>query len=171
MGYTFAHPWKPRLSLFYGYASGDRDPDDNQNNRFERFFGFARPWSADDYIVFENLSTPKIRLELQPAKDLRIDTGFSRYWLASSTDRLNNLGNVPGPGTYNRDRTGQSGDSAGYEFDVRIRYRLAARLDTQLGYAHFSNGRFVRERQEAGLGRSDNDSDFLYLELSARLFQ
>ncbi len=49
LGYKFSDlKSKPRVSLFYGYVSGDKDPNDLENNRFERFFGFARPWSSDD---------------------------------------------------------------------------------------------------------------------------
>jgi hypothetical protein len=80
IGYTLTHPWKPRVSLFYGHATGDRDPNDNTDNRFERFFGFGRPWSANDYIVYENIRAPKLRIELTPKKNLRVDFGYS--WTA-----------------------------------------------------------------------------------------
>ncbi len=173
-GYTFKHEWKPRISAFYGYATGDRNPNDNVNNRFERFFGFARPWSADDYIVFENVKAPKIKLELQPAKDLRIDGGYSWYWLASSTDRFNNLldGNTsarPNPG-FNRDATGRSGDFIGHNFDIRARYKLTERIDTTIGYSHFVSGNFTRNRQVAALGRSPGSSDFFYAEVVISAF-
>src|SRR5690606_736762 len=37
VGYTWReHPWRPRLSLFQGYASGDRQPGDDESNRFDR---------------------------------------------------------------------------------------------------------------------------------------
>jgi hypothetical protein len=173
-GYTFKHSWKPRISAFYGYATGDRDPNDNVNNRFERFFGFARPWSADDYIVFENVKAPKIKLELQPVKDLRIDGGYSWYWLASSTDRFNNLldGNTsarPNPG-FNRDITGRSGDFIGHNFDIRARYKLTERIDTTVGYSHFVSGNFTRNRQVAALGRSPGSSNFFYVEVMLSAF-
>jgi hypothetical protein len=173
-GYTFKHDWKPRISAFYGYATGDRNPNDNVNNRFERFFGFARPWSADDYVVFENIKAPKLKLEFQPVKDLRIDGGYSWYWLASSTDRFNNLldGNTSArrnPG-FNRDVTGQSGDFIGHNFDVRARYKLTERIDTTIGYSHFVGGNFTRNRQIAALGRSPRGSDFLYVEVVISAF-
>ncbi|PTR15707.1 alginate export protein [Nitrosospira sp. Nsp2] len=173
-GYTFKHDWKPRLSAFYGYATGDRNPNDNVNNRFERFFGFARPWSADDYIVFENIKAPKIKLEFQPVKDLRIDGGYGWYWLASSTDRFNNLldGNTSArrnPG-FNRDVTGRSGDFIGHNFDIRARYKLTERIDTTIGYSHFVSGNFTRHRQVAALGRSPRGSDFLYVEVVISAF-
>ncbi|MDE2366400.1 MAG: alginate export family protein [Betaproteobacteria bacterium] len=173
-GYTFQHSWKPRLSAFYGYASGDRNPKDNVDNRFERFFGFARPWSADDYIVFENIKVPKIKLEFQPAKDLRIDGGYSWYWLASRTDRFSNLldGNnsaIPNPG-FNRDPTGRSGDFIGQNFDIRARYKLTPNIDTTVGYSHFISGEFTRNRQIAALGRSPSGSDFFYVEVVLSAF-
>lgn len=173
-GYTFQHNWKPRLSAFYGYASGDRHPNDTVDNRFERFFGFARPWSADDYIVFENVKVPKIKLEFQPAKDLRIDGGYSWYWLASSTDRFNNLldGNnsaIKNPG-FNRDSTGRSGDFIGHNFDIRARYKLTANIDTTVGYSHFTSGDFTRNRQIAALGKSPGSSDFFYVEVVISAF-
>jgi hypothetical protein len=173
-GYTFQHSWKPRLSAFYGYATGDRNPNDNVDNRFERFFGFARPWSADDYIVFENVKVPKVKLEFQPAKDLRIDGGYSWFWLASSTDRFNNLldGNnsaIKNPG-FNRDPSGQSGDFIGHNFDIRARYKLTANIDTTVGYSHFTSGDFTRNRQMAALGKSPGSSDFFYVEVVISAF-
>lgn len=175
VGYTLDHSWKPRISGFYGYASGDRNPNDNANNRFERFFGFARPWSADDYIVFENIKAPKIKLEFQPAKDLRIDGGYSWFWLASSTDRFHNLldGNnsaIRNPG-FNRDPTGQSGDFIGHNFDIRARYKLTGYIDTTVGYSHFTSGEFTRNRQVAALGSSPGSSDFFYVEVVISAFK
>lgn len=158
VGYTFAsNPWKPRVSLFYGYASGDRNPNDRQDNRFERFFGFGRPWSANDYIVFENISTPKVRVEFKPRHNLRVDFGYSYYWLASASDRFSAASNA-------RDRTGASGSFLGQEFDIRGRYTLSPKTEITIGYAYFASGGFV-ERQV-----HRPSSNFAYFELSHRFF-
>lgn len=174
-GYTFDVPWKPRISAFYGYASGDKNPNDNKNNRFERFFGFARPWSADDYLVFENVSAPKIRLEFKPHKKVTVDTGFGLYWLASDKDRFNNLFSVSDPNDFNRDRTGNSGDYLGNSFDIRVRYQPIAHVSTNIGYSHFTTGDFVRNRMEASNGGIPgafaDDTDFFYLELTLNAFK
>ena len=157
IGYTLTHSWKPRVSLFYGQATGDRDPNDNTDNRFERFFGFSRPWSANDYIVYENIRTPKLRIELTPMKNLRIDFGYSWYWLDSATDRLASENNA-------RDRTGSSGTSVGHEFDIRARWQITKKLETTLGYARFLPGGFVESQIRSG------DTDFAYLEVSVNAF-
>lgn len=157
LGYTFDVRTKPRLSGFIGYASGDRDTNDGTNERFERLFGFARPWSADDYFRWENLIAPKLRLDFQPHDKLRVDLGYGAYWLASDTDSWAVAGR--------RDPTGRSGDFIGHELDVRLRLSLDSRVDLTLGYAHFISGAFTRNT-----GRGD-DTDFFYVETSTRLLK
>jgi hypothetical protein len=157
IGYRFDHPWKPRFSAFYGYASGDQDPNDKTDNRFERFYGFGRPWSANDYIVFENISTPKLRLELMPSDKLRVDLGYSWYYLASSTDQFNGANKA-------RDVTGRSGSEIGHEFDIRARWQITKKLEAILGYAHFTAGNFTRNAVRP------DDTDFAYLELNLTVF-
>ncbi len=162
-GYTFQQlAWKPRVSAFYGFVSGDRNPNDNVNNRFERFFGFARPWSADDNLIMENIKAPKIKIEFQPHRDLQIDGGYNWFWLASKTDRFNNL--LGGSG--NRDRTGASGDFLGHSADIRARYKLTPHINTTVGYSHWFNGGFVKERQLAALGETTAGTNFFYVEVA-----
>jgi hypothetical protein len=156
IGYRIDHPWKPRISAFWGYASGDRDPADGSDNRFERFYGFGRPWSANDYIVFENIIAPKLRVELTPTDRLRVDFGYSWYDLASETDRFS--------GANARDLTGRSGAAIGHEFDIRARWQITKNWESILGYAHFRPGSFTEKAI-----RSD-DTDFAYLELNLLLF-
>lgn len=180
VGKTFEHAWKPRVGLFYGYASGDKDPNDNVDNRFDRFFGFARPWSADHYVIYENLKAPKIRFEINPTQKLGFELGYGAYWLASKTDRMfdildGNISNtVKDPG-FNRDRTGRSGDFGGHAFEGRIRYQPTPRISTILGYTHFTSGDFVKNRINANscdvlhkhpcVDQRSGDTDFLYFEV------
>ena len=174
VGYTFKNSWKTRLSAFYGVATGDKDQADGKNQRFERLFGFARPWSNDDYMQMENIRTPKVRAEFDipqvytsaiGLKSVKVDTGFSKYYLDSDTDRWNAGGNL-------RDATGQSGDHIGDEIDLRVRFPLGEKVAINLGYAHFWAGEFTRKtsRRVAGEAGRDNNSDFFYFEVSASTF-
>ena len=164
LGYSFRHAWKPRLSAFYGYASGDRDPTDRSNQRFERFYGFGRPWSASDYIVWENVRTPKLRLEIQPGDRVRLDMGHGFYWLASARDRATNFRSTGGSlETAAQDGSGGSGDFLGQEFDVRSRHQLNSHTELTVGYSHFFTGEF-----SSAVGK--RDSDFLYFELVLNAF-
>ncbi|WP_420538351.1 alginate export family protein [Methylotuvimicrobium alcaliphilum] len=164
VGYTFLeHPWKPRISAFYGHVTGDKDPNDYKNNRFERFFGFARPWSSDDYMIPENVIAPKVKIEFEPIKGLKFDGGYSAFWLESNTDRFNNL--LDGS-SFNRDPTGNSGDFLGHGLDFRARYNITPYIAANVGYTHFTNGEFTKNRQVAANGTKSNQSDFIYVELS-----
>lgn len=167
IGYSWKHPWKPRVSAFYGVASGDKNPTDGSNERFERLFGFARPWSNDDYIQMENIRTPKLRIEFDPKlsflNDVRVDTGFSWYYLDSATDRWNAGANL-------RDRTGNSGRELGKEFDLRVRFPLGQYAALNLGYAYFWAGDFVRDSVQIPANNNDptrrDTSEFFYTELT-----
>lgn len=167
LGYTFKHAWKPRISAFYGFASGDKNSDDTSNHRFERLFGFARPWSNNDYIQMENISTSKIRVEFESPQSLleslKVDAGYSWYRLDSATDRWNAGGNL-------RDATGRSGKNVGEELDVRVRFPLNKYVGANIGYAYFRAGDFTKvTSQRVDPGRRDH-SDFLYVEISASAF-
>jgi hypothetical protein len=167
IGYSFKKLWKMKIGLFYGFISGDQNPNDQVNNRFERFYGFARPWSADDYIIPENVSTPKIRLEFQPAEKLKFDIGYSLYWLASKTDRFANLLG----GANNRDPFGLSGSFLGHGPDFRIQIFQIPAMETIVGYSYFQNGEFVLNRQQSEFGFDRSHSNFLYFEFSFNLVE
>jgi hypothetical protein len=171
VGYTFnKHSWKPRFSGSYGVASGDKvsgttatDTSDNQG--FDRLFGFARPWSNNDYIQMNNIRAAKIRAEFDPKvpflDNVKVDTGFSWYRLDSATDRWaagNNL----------QDVTGNAGRDLGKEFDLRVRFPLSQYAALNLGYAHFWAGDFVKttSRLVAGQANRSDTSNFFYTELT-----
>ncbi len=145
LGYTFAQPWKPRLSAVWNFGSGDDNPDDQHSGRFDRLFGFARPFSQNDYFQFENIEATKLHFELTPSKTLQWDAGFSWYSLNSATDRWNNAGL--------RDPTGQSGTYVGHEADTRLVWTPSRYFQTELLYAYFKSGTFA---ENAGRGGTSN---------------
>jgi len=145
LGYTFKQAWKPRLSAAWNFASGDDNPTDQQSGRFDRLFGFARPFSQNDYFQYENVEATKVRFELTPTKELQWDAGFNWYSLNSATDRWNNAGV--------RDTSGQSGSYVGHEFDTRLVWTQSRYFQTELLYAYFKSGTF---NENAGRGGTSN---------------
>jgi len=170
LGYSFGDAWKSRFSVFYGVISGDDANTASTDERFERFFGFARPWSADDYVILENLIAPKVRYEAQPDTNLRFDAGYSWFKLYSATDRFSNLASIPtAQNNINRDATGQSGKNVGSEFDIRFLWQATPQILVTVGYAHFISGEWTKNRLRVA-GRPSNDSDFAYVEVLTKLF-
>ncbi|MDI1308225.1 MAG: alginate export family protein [Methylotenera sp.] len=169
LGYTYKNSWKPRVSAYYGVATGDSTPgntvDRGDSQRFERLFGFARPWSNNDYIQMENIRTPKLHLEFEPKvsflENVKVDTSFSWYRLDDSSDRWQAGNNL-------RDKTGASGNDLGKEVDLRVRFPVNQYASLNIGYAHFWAGDFVKSntRKVAGEANRSDSSDFFYTELT-----
>lgn len=166
IGYSFSHPWKPRLSASYGFASGDKNPTDSKNERFERLFGFARPWSNNDYFQMENIVTPKVRAEFEPQlawlPGLKVDTGYSWYRLDSASDRWNGAGL--------RDNTGQSGKDVGEEIDIRVRFPITKHIAANVGYAKFWASDFTKTTAQRIDPQRREESNFFYTEISVSAF-
>jgi hypothetical protein len=170
IGYTFKHSWKPRLSAFYGLATGDKNATDQKSQRFERLFGFARPWSNTDTFEMSNIRTPKVRVEFEPKvsfiSNLKIDAGYSWYSLESDTDTW-------GPAAL-KDSTGRSGDKVGEELDITARFPINKFIYTSIGYTHFWAGDFTKRASKIASNANDptrrDDSDYLYLEVSVSAF-
>ena len=148
-GYTFKQAWKPRVMANLSHASGDKNPNDKTSQRFERLFGFARPWSHTDYIQMENIHATKLRGELSPTATLKVDFGYSWYQLASATDRWAGAGL--------RDATGKSGKDIGQEFDIRAQFPVNKHLGMVIGYSYFMAGDFaIATSQKVTPGRGEN---------------
>lgn len=155
VGYTFEHSWQPRLSLGGMYASGDPDSRNSLSERFARLYDPGHPYSSIDYLTWQNVIRPELRLELKPTDKLRFDTSYSAYWLAADEDAWVVSGR--------RDTTGRSGDFIGQEIDIRFRYLLDPRVEIEVGYAYFIPGPFVENTGPA------DDSNLLYVSTTLHL--
>jgi hypothetical protein len=149
-------------------------PSEPTDNRFERFYGFQRPWSAQDYIVFENISSPKARLEFRPHKDLRVDLGYSWFWLASGTDPYFRANAAAGTA---RDYTEKYGKHIGNEADIRARYAPTKSTEITVGYSLFNAGSYTNGNLWSAYNSGSKkitpergDSNFVYLEVSQKFF-
>ncbi|AWI91808.1 alginate export family protein [Methylobacterium sp. DM1] len=145
VGYTFDHEWKPRLSLHYDHASGDRN-NDGKFTRFDTLFGARRfeygPTGLYGPVQRANLISPSIRAEITPSKVWDAFIAYRPLWLESATDTF--------AATLIRDRTGRSGTFAGHQIEGRLRYWIIPNemiLDT--GLAYLAKGDFLRNAPNA----------------------
>ncbi|MEO6423053.1 MAG: alginate export family protein [Candidatus Nitrotoga sp.] len=161
-GYTLGHAWKPRVMANLGYASGDKNPNDNTSQRFERLFGFARPWSHSNYIQMENIRAVKVRGELNPTSTLKIDFGYSWYDLASATDRW--------AATNLRDTTGKSGKEIGQEFDIYAQFPVNKYLGMVVGYSYFMAGDFAKATSQKVQPGRDDDTHYVWVDATVVAF-
>ncbi len=160
IGYTFASPWHPRLIIQYDHATGDDNPADTDNERFDTLFGARRfdfgPTGIYGPFARANLSSPGIRLQLKPSGNFSGFIAYRGYWLASDTDAWTT--------SKVRDESGDTGSFIGQQIEVRIRWNLlpnSIRLET--GIAHLFAGEFM---DDAPGNSGQGDATYFYSQVS-----
>jgi len=164
LGYSFDAPWQPQLTLQYDYASGDKDPNDNQNNRFETLYGARRfefgPTSIWGAFARANINSPGVRLKFKPHKTVTGFIAHRAYWLAESKDSW--------IGTGLRDTTGNSGSYIGQQMEMRLRWQVIPKtLQFETGWAHLFKGNFAKNAPDAPTNK--NDADYFYFQTSIHI--
>lgn len=160
VGYTFDHPWQPRIALDYYFSSGDSDPRDGRYEQFERLFGSRRSDLGNTGIhgplTSANIDAPGGRIELRPSDRLDFRIAYKAAFLAEARDawidaRL-------------QDSTGASGRFVGHTLDARARYWIVPRgLLMEVGASTLLKGRFAKEAPNAP---PDDDTLFGYIEFT-----
>jgi hypothetical protein len=155
VGYSFAGPWKPRLSLEFDRASGDKSG--GHYGRFDTLFGMRRaelaPAGLYNSVGRANIATPGVRFEAAPSKRLDWFAVYRAMWLASDEDSFSTTGV--------RDATARSGDFAGHQVEGRIRYWLRpSRLRFEVNALLLAKGHFLRDAPNAPPQRTTRYASF-----------
>jgi hypothetical protein len=149
-GYSFEGSWSPRLSAQLVYASGDSDPLDAEDNRFDRLYGLRRGALGQTGIFgpldFENIIALGVRAEVSRGP-LSAHLLVQDARLASDTDRSRRSGL--------RDSSGASGGSVGQIIDTRLRWWIQRDvLRLEAGAAVLFKGEFATDAP--GAPQDDN---------------
>lgn len=157
IGYTFDMPWSPHLALEYDYASGDSDPNDNQDQRFDTLFGVRRgaygPTGIYGTFARSNINTPGYRIKLAPRSDLSFMAAHRIYWLASNKDAWTTAGL--------RDSSGNTSNYLGHQLEFMLRWNVNSSLNLETGWAHLFKGEFAKNTNNAPDGQ---DVDYFYVQ-------
>jgi hypothetical protein len=159
IGYTLSGKSSPRLELSYDYASGDDDPTDNENNRFDTLYGSRRgdfgPTGIYGAFARSNINSPGLRFEAKPLKKLSGMVGYRAVWLASARDQYTTA--------RLQDPTGHSGDFVGHQLEAQLQYNLLpGNLVLEFGGAYLAHGEFLEDAPNA-----PNEGDTTYVYASA----
>jgi hypothetical protein len=157
LGYTMELPWSPRLVLQYDYASGDSNPNDDKNERFDTLFGARRfdysPTGIYGAIARSNINSPGTRLIVTPRDDVEAFISHRLIWLAESRDTWTASGL--------RDRSGASGDFLGHQIELFTRWNVNSSLNLETGWTHLFKGDFARDAPNAP---DEGDVDYFYVQ-------
>lgn len=161
-GYTLDGAWQPRLSLAYDFASGDRDPTDDELERFDPLFGARRfelgPTSLYGAIARSNVSSPGVRVAVAPHARVEAFAAYRLVWLASARDAWTTAGV--------RDPSGEAGSFVGQQIEARVRWHAVPKnLALELDVAYLRRGRFAREAP----GTRDAPAAYIAAQLTATI--
>ncbi len=138
-GYTFDTKWSPRLFFEYDFASGDGSPNDETNGRFDSLFGpnVADFGPTSIYTAFtrSNLSSPGLRLQIQPNNKINSYLSYRAFWLASATDTWSGSSRL-------RDATGNSGTFLGHQLFLRLKWKVHSNIKMEGGITYRIDGDF-----------------------------
>lgn len=160
-GYTFEIPWSPRLAFEYDYASGDDNPNDGKDQRFDTLFGARRfdfgPTGIYGAFARTNLNTPGLRINVAPREDVKLSLSHRAFWLASAKDSWASTGL--------QDKTGKSGDFIGQQLELTARYDFNSSLNFETGWTHLFKGQFAKHAPSAP---NTQDVDYFYVQTQLR---
>jgi hypothetical protein len=176
-GHTWTQAWgEPRLGLEYNYASGDRDPADDQHGTFDnlyptnhKFYGYM------DFVAWQNIHNLRLTGSLKPLKGLTLTLDYHAFWLADTADAFYQVNGTP-RGRVNGAQTGIAANPVGYganpgydayvgsEVDLVATYVIRRLGNLQVGYGHFFTGSYV-DRSLAGSSGS-TDADYVYAQVT-----
>lgn len=162
VGYTFDMPWTPRFAVEYDYASGDSNPNDNKDQRFDTLYGARRfEFGATGiYGAFarSNVNTPGYRITAAPRSDLQLGLSHRFYWLASARDSWTTA-NL-------QDTSGRTDDFIGQQLELTARWDVNSSLNLEAGWAQLFKGRFAKTAPSAPIDK--NDIDYVYVQSQLR---
>ena len=161
LGYTLPSVLHPRLVLQYDHATGDEDPTDGSNGRFDTLYGARRfeygPTGICSAFARSNVTSPGLRIELTPRRQIRGFIGYRSVWLAQARDAWTTTGVV--------DFEGLSGRHLGHQIEGRFRWQiLPANMRLETGFAHLWLGDFLVNAPNGT--PNPNNPTFLYTQLS-----
>jgi len=145
--------WKPKISLAYDRASGDKDPADTVSETFVPLYQSTHdPYGLLDLLRWQNMRGAEVALALAPLEKLTVAPQLNFFWL----DRLRDAW-YGASGSATRSFAGAAPDRyLGSEYSLRAEYEMNRNVKLEAGYAYFSPGAAVRRS-----GAYDNVS-FIY---------
>jgi hypothetical protein len=132
--------WKPRLSVAYDIASGDRNKNDGASNTFVPLYqGVYEPYGLLDLVRWQNIHNLETSVTYSPTKNFKFTPQVDMLWLDSRNDAWYNSSG----GTVRANAAGAPASYIGTELSLRGYYSLNDNIKLETGYAHFVPGEYT----------------------------
>ncbi len=139
IGRTFGSTrFRPRISLQFDAASGDKSPTDHQLDTFNPLFPSGYYFTTAGYTTYANLVHVKADLSVNPLPNVKLSSGIGVEWRETVADAIYTLPDVPVP-----DTAGRGGRYVGTYGQFRADCGLTPHIALALEAVHFSAGATV----------------------------
>jgi len=132
--------FKPRFSVEYNYASGDRNPKDGTRGTFDQLYPTAHDkYGLADQVGWKNIRNARAGLDLKLANKWGLTGRYDAWWLADPHDALYSAASA----VIARNTAGTAGRFVGQELDSVLAYNFSRYLQVSGGYGHIFPGTFL----------------------------
>jgi hypothetical protein len=139
IGRTFGSTsFRPRISLQFDAASGDKSPTDHQLNTFNPLFPSGYYFTTAGYTTYANLVHVKTDISVNPLTNVKLSAGVGVEWRETIADTIYTLPDVPVP-----DSAGRGSRYVGTYGQFRVDCGLTPHIALALEAVHFSAGATV----------------------------
>jgi hypothetical protein len=163
IGYEYTQArTKPRLWLYYDWASGDANPSNGVHGTFNQLFPWGhRYFGFMDLVGRENIRDLNLQANVSPSEKTNLTLWYHIFHLAQARDALYNAFGTP----IRISPTGAAGTYVGQELDLLFQVVVNPRADVLFGYSYFFAGTFVKATNPPGVS---GNADFYYSQWSWR---
>lgn len=134
--------FKPRVSVEYNYASGDRNPKDGTRGTFDQLYPTAHDkYGLADQVGWKNIRNARAGIELKLAKKCGWTGRYDAWWLADPHDALYSATST----VIASNTAGTAGRFVGQELDSVIAYTFSKYLQVGGGFGHIFPGTFLNK--------------------------
>jgi hypothetical protein len=134
--------WKPKVSLAYDQASGDKNASDNNSKTFVPLYqGAHDPYGLLDIVRWQNIRNVGLKVSFSPIKKLTVTPEVNFLWLDNRHDAwYSSSGGITRAAT-----AADVGSYVGTEVSIRSAYELTSNVQLEGGYAHLYTGDYLRD--------------------------
>ncbi len=155
-GYTFAHPWQPRLGMRIDAASGDSDLGDGKVGTFDPLYPRNGVYGEASLTTLSNVIVVGPTFGFSPWRSLRFEPGILEVWKQREED------GVYMPGMSLLANTRGTGRHVGTIYRANTRWLATPNLTLDLDLKYYDVGSAIKD---AG----GEDSSFVSLRATFRL--
>lgn len=156
-GYTWDAPWRPRLGLKTGIASGNHNPNDGRQETFDALYFKSGYFNDASLIRPANIIGVHPNFGVKPSRTLSLDGGADLFWRYSRNDAVYA---VPGFIAIPVLKTASS--YIGTALDVNLTWRLQRHVSVQASYVHFLSGSYVHQAGGSDVDYVSTTISFLF---------